>query len=256
MVKIPSINELSKAAVNFGHRITKRHPKMTPYIQTVKNTVHLIDLEKTTQKLKEALDFLVDLSAKDGVIIFVGTKPSAKEIIKKYAESIDVPYVNERWIGGTLTNFQTISLLIEKFKKMLDEKIRGEWQKYTKKERLDLERELNRLEKMVGGIKNLNRLPDALYIVDIIEESTAVREAQKKKIPVVAIVDTNANPENVTYPIPANDDAIKSIDLITSLITEAIKEGREKQSKIKNEELKVEEKVAEKAENTKNKSKQ
>lgn len=244
MVKIPSIDELSKAAVNFGHRITKRHPKMTPYIQAVKNTVHLINLEKTSQKLKEALNFLVDLSAKGGVIIFIGTKPAAKETTKKYAESVGMPYVSERWLGGTLTNFQTISLLIGKFKKMLEEKEGDEWQKYTKRERLDLEKELNRLEKMVGGIRNLNRLPDALYVVDIIEESTAIREAKRKKIPVVAIVDTNANPEEVTYPIPANDDAIKSIDLITSLVAEAIKEGREK-SKIKNQKSKAGDKTTE-----------
>ncbi|MGB9637531.1 MAG: 30S ribosomal protein S2, partial [Microgenomates group bacterium] len=217
----------------------KRHPKMAPYIQTVKNTIHLINLEKTRQKLTEALNFISDLSTKDGIIIFVGTKPTAKNIIKKYAEMVEMPYVNERWLGGTLTNFQTISALIEKFKRMLKEREEGEWQKYTKKERLDLERELNRLEKMVGGIRNLNRLPDALYIVDIITEATAVREAKRKKLPVIAIVDTNANPEDVTYPIPANDDASKSIELITSLVTEAIKEGREKRKK---ESEKVEEK--------------
>jgi len=239
MVKIPSTNELAKSAVHFGHRISKRHPKMTPYIQGIKNTIHIIDLEKTRQKLEEILGFVTDLSAKNGIIIFVGTKPSAKNIIKKYAEMVEMPYVNERWLGGTLTNFQAISALIEKFKKMLEAKERGDWQKYTKKERLDLERELNRLEKMVGGLKNLNRLPDALYIVDIVEEATAVREAQRKKIPVIAMVDTNANPEKVTHPIPANDDASKSIELITSLIVEAIKEGKSK-LKVESEKLKVE----------------
>jgi small subunit ribosomal protein S2 len=243
MVKIPSTNELAKSAIHFGHRISKRHPKMTPYIQGIKNTIHIIDLEKTRQKLEEILSFVTDLSAKNGIVIFVGTKPSAKNIIKKYAEMVEMPYVNERWIGGTLTNFQAISALIEKFKKMLEAKERGDWQKYTKKERLDLERELNRLEKMVGGLKNLNRLPDALYIVDIVEEATAIREAQRKKIPVIAMVDTNANPEKVTHPIPANDDASKSIELITSLIVEAIKEGKEK-SKSKNEKINVENQIS------------
>lgn len=228
MVKIPSISELSKSAVNFGHRVTKRHPKMAPYIQTVKNTVHLINLEQTSHKLKEAIDFLVDLSAKGGTIVFVGTKPAAKEIVKKYAQEAGAPYVSERWLGGTLTNFQTISHLIEKLKKMTAGKESGDWQKYSKKERLDMERELTYLEKMVGGIKTLNRPPDALYLVDIVEEATAVREAKKKKIPVVAMVDTNTNPENVTHPIPANDDAVKSIELITGLVAEAVKEGKNK----------------------------
>lgn len=231
MVKIPSKEDLLKAAVHFGHRPTKRHPKMQPFIQAIKNTIHIIDLEKTLQLLKKAVNFVTEVVSRGGVIVFVGTKPAAKEVIKKYAQKVNVPYVAEKWIGGTLTNFQTISHLIEKLKKMTKEQKEGEWKKYSKKERLDLEKELAKLEKMVGGIKDLNRLPEALYIVDIIEESTAVKEAKKMNIPVIAIVDTNANPELVTYPIPANDDAIKSIDLITKLIAEAIEEG---QNKIKN----------------------
>lgn len=227
MVKIPSTNDLSKAAVNFGHRSTKRHPKMGPYIQGVKNNIHIIDLEKTTQKLQKALEFLTDVTAQGGTVVLVGTKPAAKEIIKKYAQENNLPYVSERWIGGTLTNFQTISALIKKLKQMRKEKEEGGWDKYTKRERLDLERALNRLDKMVGGIQNLDHLPAAIYIVDIIEEVTALKEARKRKVPVVAIVDTNANPEAVSYPIPANDDAVKSIDLITGLVVEAIKEGRE-----------------------------
>lgn len=229
MVKLPTIEDLAKANVHFGHKVSKRHPKIQPYLYGVKNTVHIFNLEKTLEKLKISLDFIVSLSERGKVIAFVGTKPSAKRVIKNYAEKIKMPYITERWIGGTLTNFSVISHLINKYKKMLQDKESGEWEKYTKKEKLELERELNRKEKMVGGIKDLSRLPDALYIVDLKEEETAVKEARRMKIPIVAMVDTNNNPELADYPIPANDDATKSIELITGLIIEAIEEGRKKQ---------------------------
>jgi len=231
MVQIPSIDDLFKANVHFGHRTSKRHPKMEPYIFGAKNTIHIIDLEKTAVKLKEALDFIVEKVAQGGLILFLGTKPSAKEIIKKYAEKVGMPYIAEHWVAGLLTNFSTINHLIGKFKKTLKDKEAGEWEKYTKKERLDLEKELNRLEKMVGGIRNLDKLPQAIFIVDIQEESTAVREAKRAKIPTIAIVDTNVNPELIDFPIPANDDAVKSIELITGLVAAAIEEG---QNKLKN----------------------
>ena len=231
MWKIPSIKELAEAGVAFGHKTTKRHPRMAPFIDKIQGTVHLINLEKTREKLKEALRFAEETAKSGGVILFVGTKPSAKEIIKKYAETCQMPYVTNKWIAGTLTNFETISELIKKYLRMKEEKEKNEWSKYTKKEALDRERELQRLERMVGGIKSLERIPDALYLVDIIEEKTAIRECLRKKIKTIAMVDTNANPEKVTYPIPANDDARKSIDIITSLIAQAIMTGKEKTKK-------------------------
>lgn len=243
MVQIPSPDDLFKANVHFGHRTSRRHPKMEPYIFGVKNTVHIIDLEKTIIKLKEALDFTVEKVAQGGVILFLGTKPSAKETIKKYAEKVEMPYITERWVAGLLTNFSTISHLIRKFQKMLKDKKEGEWEKYSKKEKLDLEKELNKLEKMVGGIRNLEKLPQAIFIVDIQEESTAIREARRAKIPVVAMVDTNTNPDLVDWPIPANDDAIKSIELIAGLVAAAIEEGRAKLKSSADKKGKTEEEI-------------
>jgi len=225
-VKIPSPLELAEAGVHLGHRTTKRSPKMEPYIYGVKNTIQIIDLDKTVEKLEAALKFLIEVASQDKIVLYVGTKPAAKDIIKKYAQEIQAPYVTERWLGGTLTNFSTILGLIEKLNKMTEEKGKGDWEKYSKKERLIKERNLKRLETMVGGIKSLKKKPDVIYLVDLQTEKTAIREIRSCKIPSVAMVDTNINPELVDWPIPANDDAIKSIDLITGLITEAIKVGR------------------------------
>ena len=225
-IKLPPMIELAKAGAHLGHRTTKRSPKMEPYIYGVKNTIHIISLEKTLEKLEVALNFLVQMASQGATILFVGTKPSAKDIIKKYAQDIDTPFIIERWLGGTLTNFSTISKLIKKLNSMTEDKEQGVWKKYSKKEQLELEKELNRLETMVGGIKSLKNKPDVIYLIDLQKEKTAVREARRSKIPVVAIVDTNVNPELVDWPIPANDDAVKSIDLITKLVAEAIKIGR------------------------------
>ncbi len=226
MVKIPTLLELFNAGVHLGHRVSKTHPKMTNFIYTIKNNIYLIDLEKTQKKLEEAATFVKEISSKQGIVLFVGTKPSAKEIVEKYALEVGMPYVSERWLGGTLTNFETIHQRIEKYKKMFKEKESGDWNKYTKKEKLLLEREFLRLEKLFKGIASLDNLPAALYVVDILEESTAIREARRKGIPVVAITGTNTNPELISYPIPANDNATKSIEIITKLITEAVKEGK------------------------------
>lgn len=227
-IEIPSLEDLLKAGIHFGHRISKWHPKMEPYIFTVRNNVHIINLEKTREKLEEALKFVEDLSAKGSTILFVGTKKQAQGVVQKNAETCGMPYVIEKWVGGTITNFPVISRQIKKLKKMEEEKEKGEWVKYTKKEQLDLERELVRLKTLFGGISELTKLPDCLFIVDIKEEKTAVREANRKAVPVVAIVDTNANPNLTTYSIPANDDAIKSIEFIVSLISSAILEGKKR----------------------------
>ena len=224
-MKIPTLLELLEAGVHFGHRYSKWHPKMAPYIYTTKNTVHIIDLEKTVEKLKEALEFLKDLVKKDGKVLFVGLKPTIEKIIKEKAEEAKMPYVTERWLGGTLTNFSIIKKLIEKLEKFEKDKAAGEFSKYTKKEQLEFDREIERLLKMIGGIRSLKKNPDALFIVDCKKAKTAIREAKRMKIPVVALVDTNVNPEDANWPIPANDDSIKSVKMITGLVVEAIKEG-------------------------------
>ncbi len=239
MVTIPTvtINELTQVAAQIGHRLNKRHPKMSKYIQGSRNGVSLIDLKKTVEKLQEALVFVEELGKNGALLVLVGTKPSAKAIIKKYGEETNIPHVHERWLGGTMTNFSTISKLVDKLKRLSEARDKNEWQKYTKKERLNLERDLERLETMVGGLRGLTHLPEAIYIVDIVHEATALNEANKKKIPIVAITDTDANPEKVNYCIPANDDATRSIELITGLIVGAYQKGRASQQAAKTEKV-------------------
>lgn len=239
MPNIPTTEQLFEAMVHFGHRVSKRHPKMTPYLQTIKNGVYWINLEKTRECLKKTTDFIKEIVSQGGIILFVGTKPSAQAVIKKYAEEVKMPYVIERWLGGTLTNFSVISGLIKKLKKMEEEKEKGEWEKYPRKERFDLERKLTRLSLLVGGMKNLEKLPEALYLIDLREEKTALREARKTKTKIIGLVDVNCNPTLVDYPIPGNDDAIRSIEIITKTITEAIKEGQnEAKAEIKSSDVK------------------
>lgn len=227
MVNIPSLLDLLKAGAHFGHRPSKRHPKMEPYLYTERDNVNIINLEQTQVKLKDALDFAKEVAKKNGVILFIGSKRQAKAIVKKYAEEIGMPYVIERWVGGTFTNFGNIIKLINKLKDWENKKLQGEFSKYTKKEQLDFEKEINRLNLLVGGIRNLTKLPEAIYLIDLKKEKTALMEAQKMNVPIIAITDSNVNPSGVNYPIPANDDATKTIEMITSLITEAVKEGRE-----------------------------
>jgi len=194
--------------------------------------------------LQEAVNFVIEQVSAGSNILFLGTKPIAKDIVEKYAQKAGVPCVKRRWLGGTLTNFSTIFKLIEKFNKMSQESESDDWKKYTKKERLDLSRELKKLETMVGGISSLKKKPDLIYIVDIIHEKTALLEAIKCKVPVIAIVDTNTNPELVDYPIPSNDDALKSVEIITRLMAEAVivgKKGVQDKEEVKGE-VKEEEK--------------
>ena len=226
MPEIPDLLTMLKAGVHFGHQLSKRHPKMEPYIFGAKNGFHIINIEETQVKLKEALEFVKKIVSNGGTILFLGTKKQAHAIITKAAQDCGMPYVNERWLGGTFTNFSSLSKLIGKYRNLKESRARGELDKYTKKERLDFDREIEKLEKSVGGIAPLTKIPDAIYICDVKKAKTAVREAMRKNIPIVATCDTNANPDNINYPIPANDDAIKSIELITNLIAEAVKEGQ------------------------------
>ncbi len=216
-----------KAGVHFGHKKSKRHPKMSQYIYTVRNGINIIDLGKTTIKLNEALEYMKDIASKGGVILFVGTKKQARETVKKAAEKCDMPYVTERWLGGTFTNFEKIASSIKRLEKMVSEKESGELEKkYNKKERLEIDREIKRLERKFGGIKTMKKLPEAVFIIDIKEDLTAVTESNSKKVPVVAIVDTNVDPTLVNYPIPSNDDAVGAIKLITNAVADIIIEAK------------------------------
>lgn len=216
------LQDFLKAGVHFGHKKSVIHPHMLPYIFGVRNNVHIIDIVHTQQKLKEAIVFIKKLIKEGKVILFVNTKVPTKKILQSVAEATKMPYVTTHWFGGTLTNWNTISERIQ-YMQDLRKKIKSEeWKKYTKHERLQMERKLEKLEQNLGGIENMKKLPDALFIVDIKKNSLAAKEARMKNIPSIAITDTNVNPQDVTYPIPANDDSVASVKLILNKIQDAI----------------------------------
>ena len=220
--KIMSVEliDLLKAGVHFGHTKSKRHPSMEPHIFGVKQGIHIIDLEQTQSMLADAVKFVQEITSKGGVILFVSSKKQAKAIVKEAAIKAGMPYINTRWLGGTLTNFDNIISLTKKLKRLEEEQARGEWKRYTKKEALEREREIVRLKEMVEGIKNMTKLPEAVFIVDIKKDKTALSEATKKNIPVIAILDTNCNQKDVKHVIPGNDDAVKSITLLTNAVAD------------------------------------
>lgn len=222
MVNLPSIEEMLKAGMHFGHRTNRWHPKMKPFIFTAKNGLYIIDLRKSREKLNEALEFIQKLVKEDKKILFIGTKSQVSEPMKKIAIESNQAYVVGKWLGGYITNFLVIKKSVKKYLDLLDKKDSGKLEKYTKKERLEFDREIGKLKERVGGLTSLNKLPDALFVWDLKEEETAVREAQQKNIPIIAVCDTNVNPEAANYPIPANDDATKTITLILNSIKENI----------------------------------
>lgn len=227
-VKLPIPEEMLKAGVHFGHQTTKWNPKMEPYIFTVKNNVHIIDLEKTNQKLKEALEFLRETVVRGGVVLFVGTSPAAKKVAKEAALKCQMPFISERWIGGTLTNFKVIAKRLEYFRDLENKKESGELKKYTKKEQHEFDQELMKLEKRFGGVKKITKIPEILFIFDAKENSLAIKEAKRTGVKVIALCDTNIDPTEIDYPIPSNDDAISSLQLIADYIVKAINEGKKK----------------------------
>ncbi|MCD6094501.1 30S ribosomal protein S2 [bacterium] len=218
------IEEMFNAGLHFGHRHSKTHPKMTPFIYGMRNNVDIIDLLKTKEYLEKALDYLKEKKKEKPLILFVGTKVSAKKLVKELAEELKMPYVVERWLGGTLTNFEVISKRVQYLKEMEEKKKKGEFEKYPKKERLKINQELEKIEKKMGGLKLLTRLPDLLFVVDVRKEALAIKEARRKGIPIVGICDTDGDPSLVDYPIPANDDAISSLKYILEKVKEALKE--------------------------------
>ncbi len=216
------VSEMTEAGLHFGHRTSRIHPKIKPYIIGVKNTVHVFDLEQTAEKLEKALGYIEKLISEDKKILFVGTKVQVKNLLKETAEECKMPYIHERWLGGTFTNFGTMKKRIDHFKELEGEKERGELEKYTKKERLGIDKKLAKLEIKFGGIKNIIGLPDAVFVLDMKKDSLAVKEAIMKNIPVIAIADTNVDPNLADYPIPANDDAISSVKYILEKVKSAI----------------------------------
>jgi small subunit ribosomal protein S2 len=226
MVKTPSIEDMLKAGMHFGHRTNRWHPKMKQYIFTSKNGIYIIDLNKTQAKLAEALEFMTKLVSEGKNILFVGTKKQVAGPMKKMATEIGQPYIVGKWLGGFLTNFAVVKKSVKKYTDLLEKKESGKLEKYTKKERLEFDRVIHKLKERVGGLTSLNKLPDALFVWDIKEEETAVKEAIQKNIPIIAVCDTNVNPELANYPIPANDDATKTIALILASIKENILEAK------------------------------
>ena len=222
----PELAEMIKAGVHLGHAKSKTHPSMKTYVFGVRNNIALLDLVKTKEGLVRAVNFIKDLVARGGLILLVGTRPAARKIILEVAEKTNMPYFVERWIGGTLTNFKFISKRVEYMEGLERAKAAGEFAKYTKKEQLKKDEEILKLNRNFHGLRNLKRLPDALFIVDITQDDLAVREAKRMKIPVAALLDTNSNIDLVDYPIPANDDALPAVRYMISRIGEAIEEGR------------------------------
>jgi small subunit ribosomal protein S2 len=232
---------LLETGVHFGHRTKRWNPKMRPFIYTERNGIHIIDLQQTITALDKAYEAVRDTVVEDGMILFVGTKKQAQESVAEEAERCGMPYVNQRWLGGTLTNWRTIRQRIDYLLNLEERKERGDFERLPKKEALKLEREIEKLNKRLSGIKDMRRLPDMLFITDVRREATAVKEANKLGIPIVAIVDTNCDPDPIDYIIPANDDAIRAIKLITSKIADAVIEGQNMRASLVPEEEELEE---------------
>lgn len=226
-MSVISMKQLLEAGVHFGHQTRRWNPKMAKYIFTERNGIYIIDLQKTVKKIEEAYQFVRELASEGGTLLFVGTKKQAQESVKEEAERSGMFYVNQRWLGGTLTNFTTIRKRIERLRQLETMEQDGIFDVLPKKEVILLRKEMERLEKFLGGIKDMTRLPDALFIIDPRKERIAVMEARKLAIPIIAIVDTNCDPDEVDYVIPGNDDAIRAVKLITAKLADAVIEGRQ-----------------------------
>ena len=226
-MSVISMKQLLEAGVHFGHQTRRWNPKMAEYIFTERNGIYIIDLQKTVKKIEEAYDFIRSVAQEGGEILFVGTKKQAQETIKEEAQRVGMHYVDARWLGGMLTNFKTIKKRIERLAQLHKLEEDGTFDLLPKKEVIGLRGEMEKLEKYLGGIKNMKKAPAAIFVVDPRKERIAISEAKKLNIPIVAIVDTNCDPEDVDYVIPGNDDAIRAVKLVVSTISNAIVEGRE-----------------------------
>ncbi len=231
-----TLEQMLQAGVHFGHQTKYWNPKMDQHIFGVRNKIHIINLEHSVEMIKPALKFIEGVAAKNNKILFVGTKRTATDIIKNEAIRCSMPYVNERWLGGMLTNYKTIRSSITRLENLLRQKEDGTFSKLTKKEGLKIQRDIDRLEKSIGGVTEMGGLPDALFIIDVKRESIAVSEASKMGIPIVAIVDSNSNPEGIDYVVPGNDDSIRSIALFTEAVADACLKGSEAATGLKQNE--------------------
>ena len=242
-----SMKLLLEAGVHFGHQTRKWNPKMKPYIFGARNGIYIIDLQNTSKLLKNAYDFTLRTVSEGGNVLFVGTKKQAQDSIVEESERCGMFHVSNRWLGGTLTNFQTVRKSIDRLKELEEMKKDGSFSRYTKKEAMKMEKEWAKLERNLGGIKSMDGLPSAIYVVDTKKEKIAINEGKKLGIPIVAIVDSNGDPEDIDFVIPGNDDAIRSIRLLTSIIADACIEGhREREEKLRaEEELKLDKEAAE-----------
>ncbi len=244
-MSVVSMKQLLEAGVHFGHQTRRWNPKMKKYIFQERNGIYIIDLQKTVKKVEEAYNFLKELAADGGNVLFVGTKKQAQESVKEEAERVGMFYVNHRWLGGTLTNFQTIRKRVQRLKDLERMAEDGTFDVLPKKEVVGLKKEQEKLERFLGGIKEMKDLPDAIFIIDPRKERIAVQEARKLNIPIVAMVDTNCDPDEIDYVIPSNDDAIRAVKLITSKMADAILEAKQGEEETAVEEKEV---VAETAE--------
>ena len=224
--------EMLKAGVHFGHQVSRWHPKMKDYIFGQRNNVHVIDLERTQTMLKGTLESIKNLAKEGKVILFVSTKPQAKNTVKEAALECGTPYLVDRWIGGLFTNFPEIKKLINKYNTLKEQQATGELEKYTKKEQLDIAKDLEKKETSLGGLTTLTKMPDVLFASSLQNDKTAVTEARKMGIEIIGVCDTNANPDNADYVIPANDDAVNSIKMMADLVAGAIKEGKAEAEKV------------------------
>ena len=241
-----SMKLLLESGVHFGHQTRRWNPKMRPYIFTQRNGIHIVDLQQTITKLIEACNFVRELAADGGQIIFVGTKKQAQDVIEESAQRCGMPYVHIRWLGGTLTNFNTIQSRIDYLVRLEDRKAKGGLDSLPKKEALKLEEKIIKLNRLMGGIKEMTRIPDAMFIIDPGKESIALAEATRVDVPIVALVDTDCDPNLLDYPIPGNDDAIRSVKLICGKIADAVQEGiTERNSRVEEEQKLYEDAVGE-----------
>jgi small subunit ribosomal protein S2 len=225
-LSVISMRALLEAGVHFGHQTRRWNPKMKPYIFQERNGIYIINLTLTVQKLRLTYDAVKQMSREGKVILFVGTKKQAQDVVREEAERAGTYYINQRWLGGTLTNFATIQKRISRLRELEGMKQQGDFERLPKKEVAKLQDEMSKLERFLGGIKDMHRLPDAIFIVDPKKERIAVLEARKLKIPIIAVIDTNCDPDEIDYPIPGNDDAIRAVKLMVSKIADAIIEGK------------------------------
>lgn len=216
------LQKMTEAGLPFGHRTSRIHPKMKPYLSGTKNTTHIIDMEKSLEEFNKTLKFIKKIISEGKTLLFVGTKIQIKNLLRETAEECHLPYIDERWLGGTFTNFKTIKKRIDYFKELVEKRKKGELEKYTKKERAKIDKELEKLETKFRGIKNLQGLPDAIFVLDMKKDDLAIKEAKKKGIKIIAIADTNVDISLADYPIPANDDAISSVKYILEKVKDVI----------------------------------